>query len=333
MTGRIGVAVSGGVDSLCALLLLKNEGRDVAALHGRLSGDDDPDKMEKLAAICRALDVPLLFADLRKEFARDISGAYFEERSEGRTPNPCVRCNKIIKFGLLLSFAREAGCEKLATGHYAAKRTNIYRPGFIVARAPLNPKDQSYFLALLDGEQIDSALFPLENMTKDECRRFVANAGFAPPERRESQDICFMKDMDRAEALKKAGAPGAIILRDGAGIERRIGTHRGLWLYTTGQRKGLGIPWSEPLYVLGKDIAENALFVGPLGELGQYSARIIDPVFNAPFAKWPANIYIKIRSTGEPVPCVARRTDRGLEATFANRKTPVAAGQIAAFYD
>lgn len=330
MSSPICVAMSGGVDSLRALLALKDEGREVVAVHGEFAAPADPGVYARLKKICDALDVPLFKADLRERFREEIIEPFHRERARGETPNPCAECNKKIKFGALLEFARELGCAKLATGHYVAKKKTAYADRELLTRDPANPKDQSYFLALLSRAQIDSALFPLGGSRKDETRGLVAAAGFAPPEPKESQDICFIRGKYSPVA---AGAPGPVVLRDADGSERIVGTHAGLSLYTEGQRKGLRLPWPEPLYVLEKDRAANVLYVGPRNTLGVDTARVKDPVLSVPENLWPSRTYVKTRSTQTPVPARARLDEGYLLIRFLDARFPVAPGQIAAVYD
>lgn len=334
MSGKIGVALSGGVDSLCALILLKRAGREVVGLRGAFLEDESETIAERLSAICEKLRVPLHFIDLKKQFAREVSKPFREAWMSGLTPNPCVACNKKIKFGALLDAAREIGCETMATGHYALRKKNCRGATHILARAPRTRKDQSYFLALLDEAQIAAASFPLGLMDKPPARAIVRLAGFEIPEEEESRDICFMQSRRRADALEDVANPGPIILRDAkSGVETRAGTHRGLWHYTPGQRKGLNIPYKEPLYAIEKDMERNILYVGTRKDLGQESARVVDPVYHACPDYWPEKVYVKIRSVGEPIPCDVFHRSGRIDTRFLNGKAAVAAGQIAAFYD
>ena len=334
MSGKIGVALSGGVDSLCALILLKRAGREVVALHGTFLDNEDEEIAKRLSAICDKLRAPLRFIDLKKQFAREVARPFREAWMTGLTPNPCVACNKKIKFGALLDASRELGCETMATGHYALKKKNIRGASRVLARAPRTRKDQSYFLALLDEEQIAAASFPLGLMDKPQARAIVRLAGFEILAGEESEDICFTQSRRYADALDAVPNPGPVILLDAkSGVEKKVGTHRGLWNYTPGQRKGLNISYKEPLYVIEKDIKRNILYVGTRKDIGRDTAKIVEPIYSVAPEYWPEKVYVKIRSVGEPIPCAVSHRGEHIEATFLNGKTSVAAGQIAAFYD
>ena len=265
---RIAVAVSGGVDSLCALLLLRRAGHEVFALHALLGQaaavSGAPRPPEGLEAACRALDVPLEVVDLRDAFAREVIAPFARAYAAGRTPNPCARCNRSIKFGALMNSALDLGAEALATGHYArlAPRSARGAPGPFLATAAHTAKDQSYFLSLVPGERLGRALFPLAGLSKAACRALVAEAGLEVPLPGESHDICFapggvdayrefLARQWQALGIAPPGG-GPVLLYDGAeaaadeadgewratsapcapphaGHLRRIGTHAGLW--------------------------------------------------------------------------------------------------------
>ena len=205
---RIAVAVSGGVDSLCALLLLRRAGHDVLALHGfflpeqshpRPGGACDP--LPGLEAACRALDIPLHTVDLRAVFQREVMIPFARSYAEGRTPNPCARCNRAVKFGALLDAALALGADKLATGHYARLlpgRNGEKDAPPVLAAAHDRAKDQSYFLSLVPAARLRHSFFPLADQDKARSVALVAAAGLAVPLPRESQDICFVPENDAA---------------------------------------------------------------------------------------------------------------------------------------
>lgn len=321
---RVAVAVSGGLDSLLALVLLREQGGDVLALHGRfLDADQSGAALERL---CRGLGIPFLELDLRREFEERVIAPFVRSYLAGDTPNPCAACNPGMKFGLLLDAAQERGAGRLATGHYVRLEQGR------LLRGKDATKDQSYFLSLVPAERLARALFPLGHMTKAASRAEIARRGLTPPLSRESQEICFVPDGDYRGFLESRGqdlpGPGPVLLADG----RELGRHRGLWRHTQGQRKGLGLSWPEPLYVLDKDPARNALIVGPRSELAAWGCTLGQVNRLVPQDQWPATVLVqtRYRQKAKPARAVARGT--GLELEFLESQTRPTPGQIAAVY-
>ncbi|WP_165071562.1 tRNA methyl transferase PRC-barrel domain-containing protein [Desulfovibrio sp. ZJ200] len=364
---QIAVAVSGGVDSLCALALLRAAGHDVLALHGLfLPGRSAPagqrDPLPGLEAACAILNIPLHIIDLRATFHSQVIAPFARAYAAGRTPNPCALCNRAVKFGALLDAAIALGAEKLATGHYA--RLGPALPG---SRAPVSlaaardaAKDQSYFLSLAPADRLQHALFPLAGRTKAQSAALVAQAGLEVPLPGESQDICFVPGQKpgrkQASGVLSGSAPasgeyadflaaqwrargitppgsGPILLADGAGGLREIARHRGLWRYTEGQRKGLGIAHSEPLYVLGKDKRHNALVVGPRALLGMTACVAEELNVLVEPELWPGRVLARLRYRQRPVPACARLRGGRLHIVLDSPCFPSAPGQVAAVYD
>lgn len=337
---RIAVAVSGGGDSLASLLALRREGHEVLALHGRFLPAPDEAAEAGLARACADLDVPLYIIDLRPEFEALVAGPFAAEYLAGRTPNPCARCNAGLKFGLLLDRALALGAQELATGHYAASGPHpVY--GWALARGADPVKDQSYFLCLVPRERLMRARFPLWESRKTEVRAGLSEQGVAPPLPEESQEICFVPDDDyRAFLAARLGAqgrelpgPGPAVLSDGMADGTIVGRHQGLWRYTIGQRRGLGLSWREPLYVLDKDLAGNRLLVAPKAGLlvGGFTAReanvLVDP------ALWPEQTLVKTRSREAARPARVELRGTELLVRFAEAHVRPAPGQVAAVYD
>ena len=267
------VAMSGGLDSAMALALLLEQEHPVIGLTMRLwrepGGGDDPAEADIASAqqVCRQLGVEHHVVDLRDAFYEQVVCHFVAEYAAGRTPNPCVRCNRWIKFGLLLEQARALGAETLATGHYAriAHEEGRYR----LLRGSDRGKDQSYFLYTLDQATLAVVHFPLGAYHKATIRDMARARGLPVVERAESQDICFSHDGDYRRLIQKqqpeAVRPGPIYDRDG----QLLGEHRGLPYYTIGQRSGLGIAAPRPLYVIALDLERNALIVGHADALGR----------------------------------------------------------------
>ena len=353
----VAVAVSGGVDSLCALVMLRNAGYQVLALHGIFLPDAPATPPAGLAEACAALEVPLHVADLRAEFEREVLSPFAAAYSRGRTPNPCAYCNRAIKFGVLLDTALNLGAHKLATGHYArlvdAPEATPHAPEQalpLLAAATDAAKDQSYFLSLVPRQRLGRALFPLHGQTKEQTRAIVAAAGLAVPLPSESQDICFappvaQAGMSAAEAYRPflerrwqtagtiAPGPGPVLLRDAQGTQREIARHKGLWRYTEGQRKGLGIAHTEPLFVLAKDSASNTLVVGPRALLGIRTCVTGPANIALPPHLWPDSLLVRLRHRQRPCAARVQIQDDCLHIQLVEPQFPTAPGQVAAVYD
>lgn len=294
---RTAVAVSGGRDSLLALALLHRAGQAPLAVHAFLARKTPDDILAVLRENCRVLGVELRIADLRGRFEELVVTPYARDYLDGLTPNPCAWCNNRIKFGLLLDFARAHGARILATGHYAGLKPGAAGPE--LWRGADQGKDQSYFLALLTSEQLRHAAFPLANLRKSEVLPLLEEMGLVPALPEESQEVCFIPGDYRdflAGKLESAAVPGPVVLTDGT----RIGTHQGLWKYTIGQRRGLNIAWSEPLYVLSKDRRDNRLVVGPRRDLRGGSCSLGQVNLFVPLADWPRDLYVQTRYRQQP---------------------------------
>lgn len=341
-TGRkcVGIAVSGGVDSLCALLLLKNSGHDVFAIHARLAEADEGNE-RALRAVCGSLGVDLEIVDLRDAFAKHVIAPFIESYASGHTPNPCASCNKFIKFGALLDAAAEMGADMLATGHYA----RIGRlDGWPVLRAAADSsKDQSYFLALIEPERLSKASFPLAGLSKCECRAIVAAKGLNAPVEQESQDICFLRTGGEYGCFLQEKAPqlgislpnnGPVYLQNASGERKRLPfEHKGLWNYTRGQRRGLGVPHTEPLYVTGKDVEANALLVGPRDCCLMHGCMAEGGQVFVSADKWPEELFVKLRHRQKTMPARVEIARGSLRITLHEPQFPSDTGQIAAVYD
>jgi len=326
---KTAVAVSGGADSLYALHALKTAGHDLLALHGRfISPRRDP--LPLLREHCARLGVPLHVADLREKFTRRVIDPFVAAYAAGETPNPCAHCNAAMKFGLLLDMAEELGARRFATGHYAAFAEHPAY-GFALRRAADPARDQSYFLSLVPGERLARAVFPLAEARKSAILGELAGQGTPLPE--ESREICFVQDDDYRAFLaghaERLPGPGPVCLRDG----RVVGRHEGLWRYTEGQRRGLGLAWSEALYVLEKDSATNSLLVGPAAELRVHACRAARCNVLVPRAQWPERLFVRTRYKQEALAADVEMEDSGMYIRFHAPQAICAPGQIACVYD
>jgi tRNA-specific 2-thiouridylase len=328
----VAVAVSGGADSLAALLRLRDAGRDVMALHGQFLPELDQRVAQGLAHACARLGVALHLLDLRAEFEALVAGPFASEYLAGRTPNPCARCNAAMKFGLLLDQALALGAEGLATGHFAAAGPHpVY--GWALSRGADPVKDQSYFLSLVPRQRLERGRFPLATARKAEARAELETRGETPPLPQESQEICFVPGDDYraflAARTPELPGPGAAQLPDGA----RVGAHQGLWRATIGQRRGLGLSWREPLYVLDKDIARNVLVVAPREALLTESFEagevnlLVDP------ALWPEQVLAQTRYREAAKPARVEHSGGVLRVCFDEAQVRPAPGQVAVVYD
>src|SRR5438105_4411846 len=266
-SGRTAVAMSGGVDSAVALLRSAPHALGVTL---RLlldpAGPDaeraccSPEAVIAARETCHRLGLPHVTLDLREQFRRAIVAPFVRGYARGETPNPCISCNGSFRFAELLAFADRAGAARLATGHYA--RTARHRGRLLLARAVDATKDQSYMLARLDPRFLDRLWFPLGEQTKDETRAEAERAGLAVAHRPDSQEACFLAGDDYRTFLGRHGLtaePGPIVGEDG----QELGSHDGFWRFTPGQRRGLGVAASEPLYALRTDPRTNTVVVGP----------------------------------------------------------------------
>jgi tRNA-uridine 2-sulfurtransferase len=264
---RVAVAMSGGVDSAVALL---RAGPNAVGVTLRLwldpAGPDaaraccSPEAVVAARETCHARGLPHVTLDVRERFLESIVEAFVRGYARGETPNPCTRCNGTFRFAELLAFARRAGAHRLATGHYA--RIVRHRGRLLVARGADAAKDQSYMLARVDPDLLDRLWFPLGAQTKEETRAEAAEAGLAVAGRADSQEACFLAGGDYRRFLARRGLPGA----PGPLVDERgttLGRHDGFWRFTPGQRRGLGITATEPLYALRTEPRRNAVVVGP----------------------------------------------------------------------
>lgn len=338
---KIAVAISGGVDSLGALLLLKARGFEVFALHGRLHDSTPEDGREPgaLRALCKKLNVPLHIIDLRSQFAKLVIDPFIQAWSLGHTPNPCAICNRRIKFGLLAEIALKMGASRYATGHYAALASNPYSSGLLLAPAADRDKDQNYFLARIRPEFLPRLLFPCARLQKSQIRDIVHNAALAPLQEAESQDICFSgaswRDFARCRMDPAAPArkPGAVLLRQSNGELKHLGTHSGLWQFTNGQRRGLGFHGCNALHVLEKRPHSGELVLGSREMLGMTGLRAGKCVFFTPPELWPKNIFVRARFRQVPEPAKIEFVNNSILARFLKPVFPSASGQILALQD
>ncbi len=328
----IGVAVSGGMDSLVCVYLLKEKGKSVCGFHALFVEPTEKSTYIKNKLVEHFLEanIPLYILDLREEFKELVIKPFIDAYIKGLTPNPCCICNKKIKFGVIWEKAKELGVEGLATGHYACKKIDPNGIPMLYRGKDLK-KEQSYFLSLLDLSQLKIACFPLGEYTKNMVRREIRKRVLAVPSQLESQEVCFIKGDYREflkENVKNLPPPGPI--EDTSG--KKLGEHEGLYAYTIGQRRGLKIPYSEPLYVIKKDIKRNVLIVGPKRELKSKKFCVKEMNFLLDFSKWPKEVYVQTNYRQAPKKVFVKNKNSFLEVFFEKEEKPATPGQIAAFY-
>ncbi len=338
---RVLVAMSGGADSAAVAALLVRRGCDCIGATLRLVPEPpgkspfEPccglDAAIDAARVCARLGIPHEVFHAVDRFDRDIITRFVREYAEGRTPNPCIRCNRMIKFGALYERASALGCEWVAMGHYVRLEDRGGR--MALRRAVHRVKDQSYVLAPLTQAQLRRACFPLGEMTKEEARAAAGGIDRRSGQKPESQEICFVYDDDYPRLVEeRAGAfpPGPILDRQG----RVLGTHHGLVRYTLGQRRGLGIAAPRPLYVIAMDRARNALIVG-YDEDSFCAEFTTGPVFwgALPRQVEPFDCLVQLRSRHVPGPASVVPGRASATVTLLEAQRAVTPGQWAVFYD
>ncbi|BBD07157.1 tRNA 2-thiouridine(34) synthase MnmA [Desulfovibrio ferrophilus] len=329
---RIGVAVSGGMDSLFTAVLLAEAGHEVLALHAFFlpPTDDSRAKSEELGKAVNALGCDYAAVDLSREFDEQVIAPFEQAYIQGLTPNPCAVCNRTMKFGLLADEALRQGAERIATGHYARVKGEGESTRLVRGLDPI--KDQSYFLSLVPRKLLSKAVFPLGEWTKEQVKAELKLREMTPPLPSESQEICFVPDDDYCAFLStrqtELPGPGAIILSDGT----ELGRHQGLWRYTLGQRRGIGVAWSEPLYVTGKNLETNALIVGPRESTLIQHCDARDVNLLVPQDQWPQDILAQLRYRQQAQPVRANLKNHGMRLDFTNPQSLPAPGQVAACY-
>jgi tRNA-uridine 2-sulfurtransferase len=361
---KIMVAMSGGVDSSLVTALLHEAGHAVTGVTMHLWDDDDGRLAESLCCsqemtesarrVCSQLGIPYYVFNYQQEFRRHVIDYFLKEYAQGYTPNPCLACNRDIKFRALLTRAEALGFDYVATGHYARiqrvdeshtptgerldvdRSSSVLRPSsFELLRALDLDKDQSYMLHMLQQADLARLMFPIGEYTKPEVRVMAAERGLASADRPESQDICFVPGGDYRNLLREERAdslrPGPIVDRMG----NQLGRHQGLPLYTIGQRRGLGVAAKEPLYVTALDAARNAVVVGPRETLDQQTLDATGVTFVS--GEWPAEPFTcqaQIRSHAAPVEAHVTPGEPGcIQVEFARPQRAVTPGQAVVLYD
>lgn len=324
------IGMSGGVDSSVAACLLKEKGYQVIGLTLELLDNEETKKAIKDAkTICQKIAIKHYTYDLKKEFKQEIIQNFIAAYKDGKTPNPCVLCNRLFKFGLFYEKAKELGADYIATGHYARIKNNR------LMMSLAENKDQSYFLCQIKKDILRKVLFPLnEYESKEEIRQLARKYNLPVSEKKDSQEVCFIPNDDYKTFLRKnnqPSTPGQIILTDGT----PLGTHQGLFQYTIGQRKGLNISYKEPLYVVKLDTITNNLIVGTNQDLLHQELQANNMNYLVDKEEFnQTKLYAKIRSRGnlEEVEKITEENNQ-LKITLKTKVRAITPGQLIVFYN
>lgn len=352
MSKKVVVGMSGGVDSSVAAILLKEQGYDVIGLFMRnwdssinndylgnpdLNGDICPQEKDYNDAIkvCEKIGIPLHRIDFVKEYWDYVFTYFLEELKQGRTPNPDIMCNKYIKFDYFLKEAKRLGADYIATGHYAKIEYSEKYNQYVLRKSNEVAKDQTYFLYTISKEKLEHIIFPLqEYLNKQDTRKVAEENGLEVAYKKDSQEICFIPDNDYQLFLKQYGKVenkmGNIVLQNG-GV---LGHHSGLVNYTIGQRKGLGVSYKEPLYVIKLDKQKNEVIVGSEKDL--YSkvlyANEVNWIIKQNLDK-PIKVKAKVRYRAKEAEAIVYEDKKGIKVEFTEPQRAITPGQSVVFYD
>ncbi|MBU0676846.1 MAG: tRNA 2-thiouridine(34) synthase MnmA [Verrucomicrobia bacterium] len=334
--GRIAVGMSGGLDSSAVASLLAEQGREVVGLTLHMWKEGSRccsiEDVERAKYVCEALGIRHFVINAEELFDKTIVEPFIEQYVEGLTPSPCIKCNQYIKFGPLLERAMDLGCTRLATGHYV--RTEQKEDGWHLYQAKDKSKDQSYFLHRLSQEQLSKSVFPLGTWTKDEIKAYAVEKALPVSFRSESQDLCFITGAGHAEFLERM-RPG--LSQEGPIVDEQgneLGKHTGYYRYTIGQRKGLGVASSEPLYVKNTDADTNTVTLGARATVMDQQMKVHKVLWMHGPSHSTFDCRVRIRYRHEGAQATVNVTgDNAVEVIFKEPQFAITPGQAAVFYD
>ena len=323
--------MSGGVDSSVCAALLKNDGYEVLGITLDLFGDTTQSQADA-KSVCDSLEIEHTVFNLKNEFKGFVIDNFINEYINGRTPNPCIVCNRTIKFGEMLKLADKLGCDKIATGHYAKIIEKNGR--FLLCRGDDRSKDQSYVLYCLTQKQLSRTVFPLASHSKDEVRATAEGLNLVNANKKDSQDICFVPDGDYAAFIEKTAN---FVAQTGNYLDingKVLGQHKGVIRYTIGQRKGLGIALGKPAFVIDKNPNTNEVIIGDEENLF-YNKVYIENLNFIPFdeLKGEMKVFCKLRYRHTEQPAIIKPYKNGVSVEFDAPQRAPSPGQAAVFYD
>ena len=339
---KIGVGMSGGVDSSVCAVLLQEAGYEVSGITMLLHGGCADEKIcgsssdiEDARAVAHRLGIPLHVCDQRRNFETQVIERFSQSYELAETPNPCILCNRYMKFDAMLEEALALGLDGIATGHYARVEYDENKGRYLLKKALDESKDQSYVLYSLTQHQLSHTLFPLGNLEKTKVREIAEEKELKNAHKKESQDICFVPDGDYAAFIQRyrgvSFPEGNFVDKDG----KILGKHKGIIHYTIGQRKGLGLSFPCPMYVIAKDLATNTVMLGPIDQLYQTTFLATDiNLISIDKMEGELQVLAKIRYNQKEQPAIARQIDENtIEIKFLEPQKAITKGQAVVLYD
>ena len=332
---RVLLGMSGGVDSSVSALLLQKQGYEVVGITMLLCSGEESQAIQDARNICKKLNIEHYVYDLQKEFKENVINDFIKKYEQCLTPNPCIKCNRYMKFGYMYQKAKELNCNYIATGHYAKKEFSEEYNKYVIKKSNAGKKDQTYVLYNIPSEMVEHTLFPLADFeSKDEIRKIAAENNLVTANKPDSQEICFIPDNDYVNFLERHNIQG---MKHGKIINREgviLGKHQGLHRYTIGQRRGMGISSSTPLYVIELNKERNQLIVGKEEELYTDTVKVIDTnciLFNN--FENGMKVEAKIRySAPAKEATIFVNEDNSLTVKFDEKVRAVTPGQAIVFY-
>ncbi len=339
---KIAVGMSGGVDSSVCAVLLQEAGYEVSGITMLLHGGCEDEKgcgtssdIEDAKAVAERLDIPLHVCDQRNNFQSQVIDRFSKSYELAETPNPCILCNRYMKFDAMLTEALKLGLDGIATGHYARVEYDETSERYLLKKATDITKDQSYVLYSLTQHQLAHTLFPLGTLEKSQVREIAEQKALKNAHKKESQDICFVPDGDYAAFIRRyrgiSFPEGNFVDQDG----NILGKHKGIIHYTVGQRKGLGLSFPCPMYVISKDLATNTVTLGPIDELYQTTFYATDiNLISVDKIEGEMQVSAKIRYNQKEQPAtVTQIDDNTIQVTFSEPQKAITKGQAVVLYD